>query len=328
MEIIEVEDNYKWNEFVKSVSPNRFSQAWEWGEFQETRGFGVKRLALGKENRFLAGASFIEYGLPGFRYWYAPAGPVFSKRGGEEEKKNFFSLLKKEAQKKGKVLFLRLEPEEKLPDIGYKLEKSWEIQPSRSLILDLTRPEEEILARMHQKTRYNIRLALRKGVEVREAGPGEFEKWWEILRRTGERDKFRIHPREHYEKMLNLGKEGGQQGLQIKLYLARYQGKIIAGNIVVFFGDTATYLHGASTYEDRKVMAPYALQWRLIHQAKAEGYSFYDFYGINEEKWPGVTRFKKGFGGRVVERPGTRDLIFKQSWYNVYKLLRYLRRKI
>jgi len=330
MNLAEIENKQKWNTFVKQVSPNRFSQSWEWGEFQESRGFKVKRLALLKENDFMAGASFVEHKLMfGLKYWYAPGGPVFNQESGKKEKKEFFNLIKAETGKAGKIIFLRLEPEKEFPEIGFRLEETCENQPSRSLVLNLTRPGEKILAEMHQKTRYNIRLALRKGVAVREASSGEFQKWWEIMRQTGKRDGFRIHPCEHYEKMLKFPQqETSQKDLKIKLYLAEYEGKVIAGNIVAFFGDTVTYLHGASTYEDRKLMAPYALQWRLLEKARSRGYGYYDFYGINEEKWPGVTRFKKGFGGEEVNYPGTFDLIFDKKWYNIYKILRKIRRML
>ena len=116
--------------------------------------------------------------------------------------------------------------------------------------------------------------------------------------------------------------------LYLKLFLAEYQKEIIAGGIFAFFGQAVTYLHGASANQYRNVMAPHLLQWHLISLAKKLGYRHYDFFGINEVKWPGVTRFKKGFGGRVVEYPGTFDLIFQPAWYNFYKTGRRIRRNM
>ena len=130
----------------------------------------------------------------------------------------------------------------------------------------------------------------------------------------------------------------------IKLYLAEFdpsipqsdseqassgqERKIIAGNIVSFFGNTATYVHGASSNEYRNVMAPYLLQWEVIKIVQEKGYKYYDFYGIDEKKWPGVTRFKLGFSGNIVEYPGTFDLAFDNLWYNMYKVLRKIRRLV
>jgi lipid II:glycine glycyltransferase (peptidoglycan interpeptide bridge formation enzyme) len=123
-------------------------------------------------------------------------------------------------------------------------------------------------------------------------------------------------------------KEKKEGNFKISLYLVYYKNQVIAGNIVSFFGDTVTYVHGASSYEHRRVMAPYLLQWQVIKKAKEKGYRHYDFYGIDEEKWPGITRFKKGFGGEGIKYPGTYDLILNKKWYYVYKTLRYIRRKL
>jgi lipid II:glycine glycyltransferase (peptidoglycan interpeptide bridge formation enzyme) len=117
-------------------------------------------------------------------------------------------------------------------------------------------------------------------------------------------------------------------GLNIKLFLAKHDGKVIAGNIVAFFGDTVTYMHGASSNEFRNLMAPYALQWHCIKLAKQSGYKYYDFYGISDDKWPGVTRFKRGFGGKELEYPGTWDAVFDGVKYKIYGLLRKIRRVV
>lgn len=326
MVLEEIKNKKEWNNFVKDVSPNRFSQSWEWGEFLSFSGFKVKRLGIKKQGKLSALISLEEPELgAGKKYWYAPAGPVFPQDLSKKDKEKFLELIK-EKGKKEKVIFSRLEPGEGCLDLKFNFKKTINIQPQRSLLLDLKKGEEEILSLMHQKTRYNLRLSFKKGVKVRGGDLDDFPAWWEIMRQTGDRDKFRLHSREHYRKMIEFFQKN-QGELDMKFYLAEQEGKIIAGNIVCFFGDTATYLHGASTHEHRKVMAPYALQWQAIKEAKDRGCDFYDFYGIDEEKWPGVTRFKKGFGGEEVDRGGTRDFIFSQAWYNIYKILRGIRRK-
>ena len=166
------------------------------------------------------------------------------------------------------------------------------------------------------------------------------------MRETNERDGFRLHGKEYYWKMLfnvqysilnnhsisNNNSISNNQysisGLSIKLFIAKYQNKIIAGNIVAFFGDTVTYVHGASSNEYRNLMATYALQWQSIREAKARGCRYYDFFGIDESKWPGVTRFKKGYGGEEVDYPGTFDAVFDSVLYKMYNWLRWVRRKI
>ncbi len=228
-----------------------------------------------------------------------------------------------------KVIFLRFEPSYRLPATGCQLTKTIDVQPSKTLILDLAPQEKELLKNMRQKTRYNTRLAERKGVAVREGSVDDFESFWRLMRETKERDGFRTHTREHYRKMIGIhtSTPARRDDLAIKLYLAEYENKVIAGNIIAFFGDTATYMHGASASRYRNVMAPYLLQWHVIRLAKESGYGFYDFYGIDDNKWPGVTRFKRGFGGGERQYPGTYDLIFDGFYYQLYKIARALRRR-
>jgi len=139
---------------------------------------------------------------------------------------------------------------------------------------------------------------------------------------TGGRDNFRLHGAAHYKNLLTVAPDF------IKLFLAEYRGRNIAAGFFCFWGDKVTYLHGASDNEFRNVMAPYLLQWFLILAAKKEGYRYYDFYGLDEKKWPGVTRFKLGFGGRTVEYPGTYDVIFNSAGYRIYNLARKIRRLV
>jgi len=106
----------------------------------------------------------------------------------------------------------------------------------------------------------------------------------------------------------------------VELFVAIYNKKIIVANIVMFYKETAIYLHGASDYQYRNLMAPYLLQWQQILEAKERGCSEYDFWGIDEKKWPGVTRFKRGFGGKEIVYPGAYDLVFQPTWYRIYKL--------
>ena len=102
--------------------------------------------------------------------------------------------------------------------------------------------------------------------------------------------------------------------------MAEYERQIIAANLVNFYGDTATYLHGSSSSKNRQVMAPHLLQWEQIKEAKNRGMKYYDFWGFDEDKWPGVSRFKKGFGGEIVEYAGAYDLIWNKLWYQLYNL--------
>lgn len=323
MEIFEL-DNQKDKNEIDALAGGEFLQSVFWGELSAKGGEEIEYWGARDGEKILAAAMIIKKPLFGpFFYWYAPRGPR-----GEKKAVDFLLIgLKKE---KSDAVFLRLEPEE-LPsaeEIGSELKKSVDLQPKKTLMLDLAKSEEELLKLMGQKTRYNIRLSAKKDVEIISGTAADFSEFWRLMSLTGERDAFRLHSAEHYKNLVNAGSDnpGDNSDGRIKLFFARVNGKNIATGIFCFFGDRATYMHGASDNEARNLMAPYLLQWEVIKKARAEGHKYYDFYGIDEKKWPGVTRFKLGFGGFVKEYPGTYDFIFRSGIYNFYGFLRKIRR--
>lgn len=323
MNIINIDNKDRLNDFVSQELHSRFLQSWEWGEFQKHYRKKVYRLGVMENGRLAAAGTLIKKNLFGrFGYFYCPGGPLF---GAGSPSKGISDLLFKEIRdlaRSEQAFFLRFEPEPELAAgfLKQPVKKTIAIQPVKTIRLELKRPEEEILNGMRQKTRYNIRLAEKKGVAVRRAETADFERFWKLMLETVRRDGFRLHVKDYYRKMLAVR--------NIELYIAEYEGKVVAGNILAFFGDTATYLHGASDYARRNVMAPYCLQWQAIKLARQRGLCYYDFYGVDEKRWPGVTRFKRGFGGEEHEYPGTFDLIFNKNLYNLYRVARRLRRTL
>ncbi|MDO8592699.1 MAG: peptidoglycan bridge formation glycyltransferase FemA/FemB family protein [bacterium] len=337
MRILNITDKKQLNDFAGALEHAQFLQSWQWGEFQQQVSGQVWRVGVEAGGRLIASAKLVKKQLPmGKSYFYCGRGPIvnfqfsiFNFQLNQEEKNkkqaeilNFlFEEIKKLAGREG-VMFLRFEPvfNFEFSALNFQLSKTIDVQPSKTLILDLTKSEDELLAAMHQKTRYNIRLAEKKDVKIVEAGAERFEEFWQLLTATGDRDEFNLHGRGYYQAMLKMDKNF------VKLFFAEYQGKPLACSLVIFFHDTATYVHGGSSNENRELMAPYALQWQTIKLAKRLGHKFYDFHGIDEVKWPGVTRFKLGFSGQAVNYPGTFDLIFDSSWYSIYKMVRKVRR--
>lgn len=329
MRIINITDKKQLNDFAGGQEHAQFLQSWQWGEFQKEVSGAVWRVGVEEQGKLIASAKLVKKRLPmGRSYFYSGRGPVIvkSEKLKVESILNFlFDEIKKIA-KQEEVMFLRFEPAfnfefsiRQLAD-NFQLQKTLDVQPSKTLILDLTKSEDELLKSMHQKTRYNIRLAEKKGIKIVPAGIERFEEFWQLLVSTGDRDEFNLHGRSYYEAMLKLDSDF------VKLWFAEYQGKPLAGSLAIFFGDTATYIHGGSSNQNREVMAPYALQWHNIKLAKQSGYKYYDFHGADEIKWPGVTRFKTGFGGHTVNYPGTFDLVYDAGWYNIYKMVRRVRR--
>lgn len=327
--------------FIRSAADNRgaeFLQSWQWGELlkaekEEILRIGVKDSEAKDENSgaILAAATIVKKALGGgCGYWYSPRGAIFKSGLAEEKKEEAEQFLYEEIRKIDKrMAFLRVEPKETVRNHQFKIKKTLDLQPKQTLILDLDQSEDELLKAMHQKTRYNINLAAKKDIGIKEGGIADFPEFWRLMNLTGARDDFRLHEAKHYLNLLSGQKADDKSGNDfIRLYLASYNGKNIAAGLFCFWGDKATYMHGASDNEFRNVMAPYLLQWSMIRKAKSEGYRYYDFYGIDEKKWPGVTRFKLGFGGRIESYPGTYDVIFRPVWYGLYGLIRKIKRSI
>ncbi len=315
----------EWNEWFLSHGQGEFLQSWEWGEFQKMAGREVKRWQ-GKENgeikvqiQTVSHILFLN-----INYVYIPRIDVEEKYWND-----ILNLLSTEG-----YVFARIEPVkdfETSSDFSVYLIRPR--QPGHTLIIDLHKNEVELLEEMHAKTRYNIHLSERKGVVVKEEK--NIDVFWELHQETMTRDKIRGHEKKYYAGMIDMD--------FCRQFTAYYNDEPIASNIFIGFGDTFTYLHGASGNRERNVMAPYLLQWRAILSAKELGYKNYDFWGIApplESKdlaigqstsfhnyswsvnhpWTGVTRFKAGFGGVLKSYGSAIDVVFKPAFYRTYLL--------
>jgi lipid II:glycine glycyltransferase (peptidoglycan interpeptide bridge formation enzyme) len=190
-----------------------------------------------------------------------------------------------------------------------------DVQPPDTVIVALG-DDETMLAHMHKKTRYNIRLAEKKGVIVERAGIESLSDWYALYRETALRDRISIHSETYYRDLFG-------HAPQLALWLARYESTLLAGNIVLNHGTTATYLYGASSNEHRNLMAPYALQWAAMRDARDRGAVEYDLFGIPPTDDPahpmhGLYRFKNGFGGDRVHRHGAWDFVFQPVGWLVW----------
>lgn len=297
-----------------------FLQTPEWLVFQKHLGRKVWRL----DDGFIK-ANIIRYDVRfGQNYISIPYGPELNLEmatgGLRNEVKHFIRTLESLAHIEHSM-FIRIEPlhdvvVELLMRNGMRLKHSpHHLQPVRTVIADLTLTEDELLNRLHHKHRYNINLARRHGVTVEESD--NVDAFWKLLRETAEHDDFRTHGVLYYKKLLQyFNKDGGE--LRTRLFLAHHGGRPVAGVIMMEHGRTVTYLHGALGREHRALMAPHLVHWTLMQQYKQKGYAWYDFWGIDAGSWPGVTRFKLGFGARTVEYPGSFDLIFRPVWRWLY----------
>ncbi len=341
--ILSKDEEQRWDEFVANSPLANIQQTSSWAHFQEgipARGkYWI--IGVGKSPKHpSAGTLLVRYSLPkGYSWLYAPKGPLLNYNSpASKEEMNAFLQLAKEIAKKEKAIFLRIEPGiQKPPKFpGFRKTKSG-FQPQHTLIIDLTKSEEEILAQMKQKGRYNIRLAEKKGVQIVESdqkNSAQFEKdlkdFYEILTQTTTRDGFHGHNLDYYKTMLQTLSSTGAKSPCAKLYLAKYNGQTLAAVIATYFKDTATYYYGASSNTNREVMAPYLLHWQIMKDAKAQGYKFYDMFGISpanakNHPWQSVTEFKKKFGGTEISFQPAQEYGFKKLLHVGYKLYKKLK---
>jgi lipid II:glycine glycyltransferase (peptidoglycan interpeptide bridge formation enzyme) len=197
-----------------------------------------------------------------------------------------------------------------------------DVQPPDTVVVPLA-DDETMLGRMHKKTRYNIRLAEKKGVTVERAGVEALGEWYALYRETAARDKISIHSETYYRDLFSHAPD-------LCLWLARYEGKLLAGNVVLVHGDQAVYLYGASSNEHRNLMAPYALQWAALRDSRDRGAVEYDLFGIPPTDDPahpmhGLYRFKTGFGGDRIHRHGAWDRVFRPVVWTLWTRLDALR---
>lgn len=216
-----------------------------------------------------------------------------------------------------------------------------DVQPPDSVLLRIDRDDEELLSAMKPKWRYNVKLAAKKGVTVESEGTAALSIFYGLYEETSRRDRIAIHPQSYYEGLAAVVAEARREGPtgevgtsatvpELRVWVARHEGQPLASIITVFYGDTATYLYGASSDEKRSLMPAYALQWAAIRAAREAGCSTYDFYGIPPTDDPdhamaGLYRFKTGFGGDIVHYAGSWDVPLVAPAYALWRAAEALR---
>lgn len=299
-------------------------QSWEWGEFRKRTGNEIVQLTCGQ---------LTLHKIPGTSYKIG----MFLK--GEAPTKKMLGDLK-EFGKKENLIFIKMEPnvavatsnkeevisnKEKLIQLlkDHGARKGRPFFTKSTFIIDLTKSEEELLAAMHPKTRYNIRLAQKHGVVVAEDNSKKaFETYLRLTDETTKRQGFYAHTEGYHQLMW---KTLHPKGIA-RLLTAKYKNKILITWIVFVWKDTLYYPYGASSDEHREVMASYAMMWEAIRFGKKLGLKKFDLWGREEGK--GFTKFKEGFAPQVVEFLGTWDLVINPTLYPVYRVAEEIRWKL
>lgn len=203
-----------------------------------------------------------------------------------------------------------------------------DVLPSNTVFMDLKKEPDTLLGTMKPKTRYNIKLAKRKGVEIRALGIESLDIWYELYRQTAQRNNFFLHDINYFRVILSARANDSLSPAKVYLLVAHVDDRPLAAMFLVITGVRGTYLYGASATENRNYMATYALQWRAMQLAKELGCSEYDFFGVSpvaDQSHPmfGLYRFKTGFGGKLYRRMGCWDYPLNKVKYQYYSSMEF-----
>ena len=315
----------EWKAYLTEHAEAHLLQTPQWGELKSAYQWDVEYLRAGD---YGAQVLFRRFPL-GITLAYIPKGPIGQWLP---------ALLPHldELCRQRRAFVLKIEPDADWnPELADRLrahgftDSHHNIQPRRTLIVSLEGDEDRILGRMRQKTRYNIRLASRKGVIVRPWD--DLEGFGRMMQETATRDQFGAHIPIYYQRAFNLFHPDGA----CEIFVAEYGGTPLAALMVFARGDRAWYFYGASTSQHRNLMPNYLLQWEAMRWARARGCTQYDLWGVPDETlevleaefanrrdglW-GVYRFKRGFGGELVRSVGAWDRSYNPSLAWIYNRL-------
>lgn len=295
-------------------------QSKKWAEFRIKTGVKVV-----EQNDFI----LTIHSIPLTRYTigYLPKGELPVKKTIDELKK---------IGKLENSIFIQLEPnvensqsmEQKLLDLGLK-KAAHPLFTKYTFILDLTKSEEELLKEMSQKTRYNIRLAEKKGVKVIEDNSDKaFSEYLKLSKETTKRQKFYAHTEKYHKLMWETLKfqKSNKDELSAHLLKAEFNGETIVAWILFVLGDTLYYPYGASSTKYKETMASNLIMWEAIKLGKSLGLKKFDMWGSLSENpdpkdpWFGFHKFKQGYGATLVEFVGSYDLVINPLFYFIYKI--------
>lgn len=330
--ICDERDRVRFNTAVAASPLADVLQSWEWGEVKATAGWQPVRLLVSDDVGRVHGACSVLLrrpvkGAPPIAY--APRGPAIEFKHPE----TLGALLDAiRAHTRGAFAF-KCDPgiergsssARLLEAAGLRRTTSGPfggVQPIAVMVLDLTPGADAVFEGFKSKWRYNVRLAERKGVTVREGTAADVSPWYDILLDTARRDGFVVRGRSYFQTLWRILEPAGM----LKMFIAEFEGRMIAGILCTAMGNRVIYNFGASSSEHRNVMPNHLVQWHAIRWAADKGHHVYDFRGVSpirngeplEPHIAGLNRFKEGFGARYVEYAGEFDLPLRPAWYALW----------
>ena len=319
----------EWEELVAKNKMSGYHQSFAWGKFKQEDDWETYKIGIfdTKNDKLVGGCIVLQFNFTNCtNFLYIPEGPVLNY---QDEDQLFWQWRILETalhsiislKPENLTTHLRIEPRAlSVPNwflTGFS-KAPINLQPRNTQVLNLTTEEEELLAQMKPKGRYNIRLAEKKGIEVSEIPLTEINTFYKLYKTTFERNKFDGKNLDFFKTYLKYCGEFS------KIFVAKVDKKVLSAAIIVYFGNRATYLYGASSSEMREYMAPNGLHWHIIKDAKQQGCTEYDFWGVakNEDDenhdWHGFTKFKKKFGGEQLDFIGAYDYVIQKDPYEEF----------
>ncbi len=300
-------------------------QSWEWGEARKKMGIRVLRVGEYKGKSLEHSYQLTLHHIPHteYRIAYLPRSRWPSSA--------VFEFLNAYARQ-NKIIFIKIEPDISAVNIEVKeteqlVKSKHPLFPEWTQVLDLTRTEDELLGNMHQKTRYNIRLAQKKGVVVKEMSDDKgFAIFSKLYFETCKRQHYFGHTPEYHRIIWETSRHGIAH-----ILIAYYQNIPLAAYELFYFNKTFYYPYGGTSIENRNVMAANLLMWEAIRLGRALGAKKFDMWGSlapqydQNHDWAGFTRFKQGYGTRFVQFPGSYDLVTNAFLYRLYAVAYKLR---
>jgi len=339
-----IDDPAKWNATLALLPYAHVLQTWEWGDFKAaTTGWVPERIAYMYHGAVAAMAQVLTRRVGPLSVMYVPKGPALDYAD-PALRAGVLAELKRRANERG-AIFVKIDPDVTIgvgvpgqpgsydEPLGAQIAHEWsaagltysreQVQFRNSIVVDLRPLEDDLLDTMKQKTRYNVRLADRRGVTIRFGTEDDLGMLYNLYDETARRDGFVIRPLDYYKLAWGRFMRAGLA----QPIIAEYKGQPIAHVIIFGFARRAWYFYGASADEGRQHMPTYLLQWEAMKWARRQGITLYDFWGAPEDFFDendplaGVFRFKEGFGGVTVRRIGAWDYAPRRSLYMGYTRL-------
>jgi peptidoglycan pentaglycine glycine transferase (the first glycine) len=343
-QLARIKDVNRWDGLLRNELDGHLLQSWEWGQFKERFHWRADYLAWNDpQGKTVAAALVLKRTiLSRFSVLYCPRGPSLDWSS-EPLRESVLTDLQRYARSE-KAIFIKIDPDlalepdpslhpeidpnpigvqvvEDLRRLGWQPSKE-QIQFRNSMYLNLNLSENDLLSRMKSKTRYNIRLAKRRGVVVRKGNEQDLDLLYRMYAVTSLRDAFTVREQDYYQDAWGSFMKSGMA----LPFIAEVNGEPVAAIILFHFGKRATYMYGMSLDIHREKMPNHLLQWEAIRWAKANGCELYDFWGApdtfteDDPMW-GVYRFKAGFGADIIRTSGAWDFISRPVFYLIYNVI-------